>query len=93
MTALFGSMTGIFLIYHLGALFRNETNIERLFENNFVDRYLTYDLGPYQNFKEIFGENWTLWFIPVFTTKGNNKILFYYKKGIRGSQLLHRIYV
>lgn len=68
--AFFGLMIGIFLAYHLGAVFRNETNIERMFEISFVERHLTFDLGPYKNFTEIFGENWTLWFIPVFTTKG-----------------------
>lgn len=54
----------------MGALFRNETNVERLFRSHFIQRNITFDIGAYENFKEIFGEDWRLWFIPVFTSKG-----------------------
>lgn len=72
--AFFGLLIGIFFLYHVGALLRNETNIERLFPISFVNRNLTFDIGPYQNFIEIFGEDWRLWFIPVFTTKGKSSL-------------------
>lgn len=68
--ALFGFLIGIFLMYHFGALLRNETNIERLFPNHFIARHLTFDIGAYNNFKEIFGEDWRYWLFPVYTTKG-----------------------
>lgn len=73
-------MTGIFFIYHLGALFANETNIETLFKNHFVNRYLSYDLGAVDNFKQVFGGDWRLWLFPVFTTKGKVIRIFIFSK-------------
>lgn len=73
--AFFGSLIGIFLIYHIGALLANETNIERLAPVTFYCRNATFNVNPAENFKEIFGENWTLWLFPVWSTQGIFSVL------------------
>ena len=39
-------------------------------ENEYT-RENIYDIGKKENFIQVFGENWLLWFLPVFTSIGD----------------------
>ncbi|GJQ83197.1 hypothetical protein Trydic_g18223 [Trypoxylus dichotomus] len=61
-TALFG--------FHLALMLRNQTTLEALNEPVFVEN-CTFDLGPTENFFEVFGYNCCLWFLPLPSALGN----------------------
>ncbi|XP_060536771.1 palmitoyltransferase ZDHHC2-like [Cylas formicarius] len=63
-------VTVVFLCYHIILLFRNETTLENLRPPQFFEENLTFDLSPYQNFVEVFGEKRRLWALPVFSSIG-----------------------
>ncbi|XP_049825500.1 palmitoyltransferase ZDHHC20 isoform X2 [Aethina tumida] len=61
----------VLLGYHIELVAKNETTIEALREVMFSNGNMTFDLGCWTNFAEVFGDNRLLWFIPVFSSKGN----------------------
>ncbi|XP_055346063.1 palmitoyltransferase ZDHHC20-B-like [Paramacrobiotus metropolitanus] len=61
------------LSYHIYLTLVNRSTIESYRSPIFaggIDKN-GFHLGHYNNFTQIFGDNWLLWFIPVFTSKGN----------------------
>lgn len=91
-------------IYHVKLLFANETTVENIAINSYVnntdngraqeifqegmlahqnldscedpkslsrDALNPYNVGMWENFKEVFGDNYLFWFLPIFTSRGN----------------------
>ncbi|XP_023162790.1 palmitoyltransferase ZDHHC15B isoform X2 [Drosophila hydei] len=60
--------------YHIYLVLVNRTTLEAfrapIFNIGGPDKN-GYNLGRYANFCEVFGDRWQLWFIPVFTSKGD----------------------
>ncbi|KAH8328815.1 hypothetical protein KR074_001094 [Drosophila pseudoananassae] len=53
---------------------KNHTSVEAIYPPHFYEggqNKNAYDLGIKQNFLEVFGSKWYLWFIPVYTTVGD----------------------
>lgn len=67
----FGIGLGLFTITHYAYLFMNQTTIEVMEKKTNLYVGNLYNLGAYRNFTEVFGDNFLLWFVPVYTTKGN----------------------
>ena len=42
---------------------------------------VSYDLGPWENWKQIFGSNYLLWFLPVFSSIGDGYSYPSFKEG------------
>lgn len=59
-----------FLLYHFYLLAINETTLENVHSPNFVEDNMTFDLGAAQNVREVFGDRWYLWLLPVFSSMG-----------------------
>lgn len=70
MAAVFGVGLALFAITHYVYICMNQTTIE-VMEKSKQRGGNMYNLGRAHNFKEIFGDNPLLWFVPVFTTKGD----------------------
>ncbi|KAI3659850.1 hypothetical protein MP638_006188 [Amoeboaphelidium occidentale] len=74
-----------FFIMHLQLIFRNNSTIESFERHRYVnvknfgryhhlsqgDYINIFDIGWKENFKEIFGDDYRYWLIPVFTSKGD----------------------
>ncbi|XP_064543410.1 palmitoyltransferase ZDHHC20-B isoform X1 [Drosophila montana] len=60
--------------YHIYLVLVNRTTLEAfrapIFRVGGPDKN-GYNLGRYANFCEVFGDKWELWFLPVFTSKGD----------------------
>nr|XP_023021979.1 probable palmitoyltransferase ZDHHC20 [Leptinotarsa decemlineata] len=69
--AIVGSIIGIFFVYHLSQLCKNQTTLDALQPIYFLYRHVTFDLGVYENICDVLGDKWILWLVPVFTTKGD----------------------
>ncbi|KAH7969362.1 palmitoyltransferase ZDHHC20-A [Rhipicephalus sanguineus] len=63
---------GSFLGVHLSMVSRNETTLERLRSEVFLEPGDSFDLGNrYENFVQVFGPRRSLWMVPVFTSIGD----------------------
>ncbi|KAL1443677.1 hypothetical protein MTO96_045887 [Rhipicephalus appendiculatus] len=72
---------GSFLVMHLSMVSRNETTLEKLRSEVFLEPGDSFDLGNrYENFVQVFGPRWSLWMVPVFTSVGD---------GVRFATRLH----
>ncbi|CAH1155686.1 unnamed protein product [Phaedon cochleariae] len=70
--AVLGSITGIFLCFHVMLMFKNKTTIENSSNPSiFVSRNHTFDLGSYRNLTDVMGKNWIAWFFPGFSGEGD----------------------
>ncbi|XP_017466716.1 PREDICTED: palmitoyltransferase ZDHHC15 isoform X2 [Rhagoletis zephyria] len=60
--------------YHVYLTLMNRTTLEAfrapIFRIGGPDKN-GYNLGKYANFQEVFGDNWKLWFLPVYTSVGD----------------------
>ncbi|XP_014085561.1 palmitoyltransferase ZDHHC20-B isoform X1 [Bactrocera oleae] len=60
--------------YHVYLTLMNRTTLEAfrapIFRVGGPDKN-GYNLGKYANFQEVFGDNWKLWFLPVYTSVGD----------------------
>jgi len=72
----FAIALGLLWTFHVSLVGRNLTTMEA-----FRPPYFAYgkdkkgfNLGARINFLQVFGDNWKLWFLPVFTTKGDGII-------------------
>jgi len=70
-TGVFGVGLGLFALTHYAYTLMNQTTIEAMEKKSNLYTGNIYHLGSYRNFIEVFGDNPLLWFIPVFTSKGN----------------------
>jgi hypothetical protein len=70
LAAVFGVGLALFATTHYVYVFMNQTTIE-IMEKSKSRAGNLYNLGWSHNFREVFGDNPLLWFIPVFTTKGD----------------------
>jgi len=71
--ALFGTSMGGLLLYHLFLIAKNQTTLETFSSPVFVygaDKR-GYDVGLSRNFRQVFGPNWLLWFVPVPSSLGD----------------------
>jgi palmitoyltransferase len=71
--AMLGIPIGCLFFYHLYLTARNQSTVESFRPPIFaygLDRR-GYNLGFKNNFKEVFGKNVLLWFIPIFSARGN----------------------
>ncbi|XP_037902911.1 palmitoyltransferase ZDHHC15B isoform X2 [Hermetia illucens] len=63
--------------YHIYLVLLNRTTLEAfrapIFRIGGQDKN-GYNLGRYNNFQEVFGDNWKLWFLPVYTSLGDGII-------------------
>ncbi|XP_055374344.1 palmitoyltransferase ZDHHC20-B isoform X2 [Condylostylus longicornis] len=63
--------------YHIYLVLYNRTTLEAfrapIFRGNGPDKN-GYNLGKTANFQEVFGDDWKLWFLPIFTSKGDGVI-------------------
>ena len=57
-----------FTKFHFWLIFNNLTTIEHLDEE--LNKNKTYDIGLMNNWKQVMGENFLLWFIPININKG-----------------------
>jgi len=69
-TIVFGLGLAMFAGTHYYYVFRNFSTIE-VMEKRSKRKDNMFDLGTYENFKQVFGSNPWLWFVPVYTTEGN----------------------
>jgi len=58
-----------FSVQHIQLVLQNKTTLES-FDRNFEDEN-PYDLGFYENWKQVFGDEPKLWFLPVLSSIGN----------------------
>jgi len=71
-SAMFGIALGCLFFYHLYLTARNQSTVESFRPPVFgygLDRN-GYNLGIKRNFRQVFGEDAILWFIPIFTSLG-----------------------
>ncbi|RZC37618.1 zf-DHHC domain containing protein [Asbolus verrucosus] len=61
----------VLFMYHVGLTCRNETTLEALRDVTFRGDNMTFDLGKWHNFAQVFGENVCWWLIPIRTACGN----------------------
>jgi hypothetical protein len=66
-----GMLVSILYFYHVSLVCRNETTIEALRDITFIEDNVTFDLGKWNNFTEVFGENLCCWLFPVRSGRGN----------------------
>jgi len=66
----FGVGLALFATTHYVYIFLNQTTIE-IMEKSKSSGNNIYNLGYGRNFREVFGDNPLLWFVPVFTSKGD----------------------
>ncbi|KAL3224153.1 hypothetical protein MRX96_026735 [Rhipicephalus microplus] len=72
---------GSFLVMHLSMVSRNETTLERLRSEVFLEAGDSFDLGNRcENFVQVFGPRRSLWMVPIFTSVGD---------GVRFATRLH----
>jgi len=69
-TILFGLVLAVFVGTHYIYALNNQTTIE-VMEKQSKRKENIFHLGAYENFKQVFGPNPWLWFVPVFTTVGH----------------------
>uniref|UniRef100_A0A915E1T5 Palmitoyltransferase n=1 Tax=Ditylenchus dipsaci TaxID=166011 RepID=A0A915E1T5_9BILA len=75
-SGLFSISLGCLAFYHLYLISKNKTTNETFGPPRFsygVDKNI-YNLGCKRNFREVFGSNSLLWFIPVFTSTGDGML-------------------
>ncbi|XP_023302546.2 palmitoyltransferase ZDHHC15B isoform X2 [Lucilia cuprina] len=62
--------------YHIYLVLMNRTTLEAfrapIFRIGGADKN-GFNLGKYANFQEVFGDNWKLWFLPVYTSMGDGR--------------------
>jgi len=78
----FGLGLSMFAGTHFVYAFKNQTTIEAL-EKTSRRKDNPFNIGKYANFKQVFGTNPYLWFVPVFTSLGNG--LWYPQKMVLSS--------
>lgn len=74
----FGLGLAGFSMMHIHFVLNNKTTLESFERNRYKDvvdlrnGYVNlFDLGKQENWREVMGADWRLWFIPVRTTRGN----------------------
>ena len=72
------SLIGVWILFQNenAQMKRNATTIETLNEisrmrKDRIPPVNPYNLGRKENFREVFGDNPLLWFLPIFTSRGN----------------------
>uniref|UniRef100_A0A0X3PT62 Palmitoyltransferase n=1 Tax=Schistocephalus solidus TaxID=70667 RepID=A0A0X3PT62_SCHSO len=82
---MFGLSQLILFCYHIYLLSQNRTTLESFRAPTFrvigVDKS-GFNIGCRQNFKEVFGDRWGLWLLPVFTSRGTG--CSFPRKGFKG---------
>lgn len=79
---LFGISLLAFSAYHIHLILSNQTTIESYQKHNYRSqgglapaRHVNvFDIGRKRNFKQVMGERWYLWFIPISNSLGNGII-------------------
>uniref|UniRef100_A0A1I8PRL7 Palmitoyltransferase n=1 Tax=Stomoxys calcitrans TaxID=35570 RepID=A0A1I8PRL7_STOCA len=66
--------------YHIYLVLKNRTTLEAfrapIFRVGGADKN-GFNLGKFANFQEVFGDNWKLWFLPIYSSTGNGDGLQY----------------
>eukprot|EP00759_Apiculatamorpha_spiralis_P034776 PhF_6_TR35784/c0_g1_i1/m.52005/K20028/ZDHHC2_15_20; palmitoyltransferase ZDHHC2/15/20 len=73
----FSASLTMFLAFHFKLVSQNTTTIERLEKQDKLrasSKMHLYDIGTYENFVAVFGDQWYLWLIPVATTEGDGTL-------------------
>jgi len=76
-----------FLGTHFRLIFYNMTTIEHIEKRSRFSNL--FDLGTWRNFAEVFGNNPLLWFLPVWSSKGDGLAFITLPPTERSSLLLH----